>query len=73
MDRLPERLPDHVESPRLTIRRWNAGDADALSAAILASVHHLRPWMPWAADEPIGSRCAPCPDRALEPGVGGRR
>jgi ribosomal-protein-serine acetyltransferase len=50
-----DRLPDHVESPRLTIRRWNAGDADALSAAILASVDHLRPWMPWAADEPIGA------------------
>ena len=28
-------------------------DADALSAAILDSVHHLRPWMPWAAHEPL--------------------
>ena len=68
-----DRLPDHVESPRLTIRRWNAGDADALSAAIVASVDHLRPWMPWAADEPIGIERAPCPDRALERGVGGGR
>jgi RimJ/RimL family protein N-acetyltransferase len=55
MDPRPERLPDHVESPRLTIRRWNADDADAVSAAILANVDHLRPWMPWAADEPIGA------------------
>ena len=50
-----DRLPDRVEAPRLTIRRWTAGDSDALSAAILASVDHLRPWMPWAADEPIGA------------------
>ena len=50
-----DRLPDHVESPRLTIRRWRPDDVDALSAAIVASVDHLRPWMPWAADEPIGS------------------
>lgn len=35
------------------LRRWAVDDADALAAAVLDSVHHLRPWMPWAADEPI--------------------
>jgi ribosomal-protein-serine acetyltransferase len=49
-----DRLPDHVAARRLEIRRWRAGDAAALSAAILASVEHLRPWMPWVAHEPIG-------------------
>lgn len=37
----------------LVLRRWTPDDAEALSAAILDSVHHLRPWMPWAAAEPI--------------------
>lgn len=37
----------------LVLRRWAPEDADALSAAVLDSVHHLRPWMPWAAAEPI--------------------
>jgi RimJ/RimL family protein N-acetyltransferase len=25
----------------------------ALQAAVTASIEHLRPWMPWAADEPV--------------------
>jgi ribosomal-protein-serine acetyltransferase len=50
-----DRIPDHIEAPRLTIRRWSADDADAVCAAIAASIDHLRPWMPWAADEPIGT------------------
>ena len=48
-----EQLPDVMQSPRLTLRRWVETDAPALSAAILASVEHLRPWMPWAAREPV--------------------
>jgi ribosomal-protein-serine acetyltransferase len=47
-----ERIPDVVPSSRLTLRRWEAADAPQLSAAILASLDHLRPWMPWAATEP---------------------
>lgn len=49
-----ERIPDVVESPRLTIRPWVEADAPQLSAAILASLDHLLPWMPWAAAEPRG-------------------
>lgn len=48
-----ERLPDLVHSPRLTLRRWVGADAPALSAAILESADHLRPWMPWIASEPV--------------------
>ena len=47
------RLPDHVETERLVLRRWTATDAEALGAAIAQSVEHLRPWMPWAAGEPV--------------------
>lgn len=46
-------LPDHVETERLVLRRWDPADEPGLSAAIAASVEHLRPWMPWAAGEPL--------------------
>lgn len=48
-----ERPPDHLQTPRLTLRRWVADDAPFLNAAILASIEHLRPWMPWVAAEPV--------------------
>ncbi len=40
------------ETRRLCVRAWAPADAPALKAAIDASLDHLRPWMPWAADEP---------------------
>ena len=48
-----ELLPDRITCPRLHLRRWTYDDVPALSAAIAASVEHLRPWMPWAAAEPL--------------------
>lgn len=48
-----EALPDRVETERLVLRRWLAADVPALGAAIAASLDHLRPWMPWAAGEPV--------------------
>jgi ribosomal-protein-serine acetyltransferase len=42
-----------MHSPRLTLRRWAESDGPALSAAILDSLDHLRPWMPWVASEPV--------------------
>ena len=48
-----ERLPDTIPSPRLTLRRWVAADAADLSAAVIANLEHLRPWMPWIAGEPV--------------------
>ncbi|MCA9604675.1 MAG: GNAT family N-acetyltransferase [Myxococcales bacterium] len=42
-----------ILTPRLCIRAWNPVDAPALAEAIGASLDHLRPWMPWIADEPM--------------------
>jgi len=41
-----------IHTARLLIRCWNPADAPLLKAAIDASVEHLLPWMPWAANEP---------------------
>jgi len=32
------------------LRRWRSADLDAACEAVLASVEHLRPWMPFAVD-----------------------
>jgi ribosomal-protein-serine acetyltransferase len=42
------------------LRHWRAEDADAQARAIQESLDHLRPWMPWAAEEPkpLGERLA---------------
>ena len=37
---------------RLVIRCWNPEDAPLQDAAVNESLEHLRPWMPWAVDEP---------------------
>jgi len=42
-----------VETARLLLRCWQPSDAPLLEAAIGASLDHLRPWMPWIADEPM--------------------
>jgi ribosomal-protein-serine acetyltransferase len=50
----PTVLPERLEGPDgLVLRRWVASDAEALSRAVGESVEHLRPWMPWVADEPL--------------------
>ncbi len=41
-----------IHTARLVIRCWNPADAPLLKAAIDASLDHLRPWMPWAENEP---------------------
>lgn len=41
-----------IVTPRLVIRCWDPADAPRMKEAIDASVDHLRPWMPWARDEP---------------------
>ena len=37
---------------RLVIRCWEPANAPLLKAAIDASIEHLLPWMPWAANKP---------------------
>jgi RimJ/RimL family protein N-acetyltransferase len=44
--------PYRIETERLVIRCWNPADAPMLDDAVVASLDHLRPWMPWIADEP---------------------
>lgn len=36
-----------VEAGWLLCRRVESGDADALFEAVVASLDHLRPWLPW--------------------------
>ncbi|MGD9001766.1 MAG: GNAT family protein [Anaerolineae bacterium] len=55
MDTLPTGIPGpayRVRTRRLSLRCWEPTDAAALKAAIDASLEHLRPWMPWANDQP---------------------
>lgn len=47
------RLPERVEGERLILRRWTSGDVDLLSDTVKRNLEHLRPWMPWVADEPL--------------------
>lgn len=46
----PESIPaaDGVE-----LRAWRVEDVPALAEAITASLEHLRPFMPWVAQEPL--------------------
>jgi RimJ/RimL family protein N-acetyltransferase len=47
------RIPPYVvRTERLTIRCWEPRDAPLLKDALDTSLEHLRPWMPWAMDEP---------------------
>jgi RimJ/RimL family protein N-acetyltransferase len=48
-----ERLPAEVTTERLTLRRWRVDDVPALGDAIRTSLEHLRPWMAFAALEPL--------------------
>ena len=44
--------PYVIRTERLTIRCWEPRDAPLLGEALDSSLDHLRPWMPWANDEP---------------------
>ena len=51
---MADRLPELVTGPEgFVLRRWLRADAEALGDAIHESIDQLRPWMPWAADEPL--------------------
>ncbi|MCX6031709.1 MAG: GNAT family protein [Chloroflexi bacterium] len=41
-----------IVAPHLVLRCWQPADAPLLKAAVDASIEHLRPWMPWAQNEP---------------------
>ena len=44
---------ERLHAGDLTLRRYRPADAPALHVAILDSLEELRPWMPWAAAEPL--------------------
>ncbi len=44
------RPPDLIDAGPAILRRWRTGDLEAAADAVLASLDHLRPWMPWAVD-----------------------
>lgn len=47
-------LPERLAGPAgLLLRRWSRRDAHQLVAAVAESREHLRPWMAWAAEEPL--------------------
>jgi RimJ/RimL family protein N-acetyltransferase len=41
-----------ILTPRLVIRCYELEDAPLLLEAVNSSANHLKPWMPWAYDEP---------------------
>lgn len=47
------RPPTTAFGERVVVRRYEMSDAAALHEAIVHSVDHLRPWMPWASFEPL--------------------
>ncbi|MHC4709408.1 MAG: GNAT family N-acetyltransferase [Planctomycetota bacterium] len=41
-----------IHTRRLVVRCWSPADALLLQSALADSLEHLRPWMPWVAQEP---------------------
>lgn len=48
-----QRLPERLDGPRIVLHRWVYEDLDRLMASVARNLDHLRPWMPWIADEPL--------------------
>jgi RimJ/RimL family protein N-acetyltransferase len=44
--------PDEIDAGRVRLRRWRLEEAEVLRAVVIASLEHLRPWMPWAQQAP---------------------
>lgn len=45
-------FPDRFETARLLLRLPLPGDGAALNEAVIESLEHLRPWLPWAQQAP---------------------
>lgn len=51
-------MTDTVPAPsygsgRFVLRSWRPDEAGTLTALVLRSLDHLRPWQPWASAEPV--------------------
>jgi len=45
-------IPMPIQTPRLLLRHPQSGDGKAMNQAVVESLEHLRPWMPWAQKAP---------------------
>lgn len=43
-----------IETEHLVLRCWDPKDASLMDKAVKMSLQHLKPWMPWAHEEPRG-------------------
>jgi len=50
---LRTRLPDQIEADGQMLTLWRSDDESVLSALVSQNISHLRPFMKWAATEPI--------------------
>ncbi|MGO9557629.1 MAG: GNAT family N-acetyltransferase [Acidimicrobiales bacterium] len=46
-------VPGELRAGSLVLRSWDTDDVDDFERAILESLDHLRPFMPWVALEPV--------------------
>ena len=46
-------MAESATADQLVVRQWRADDVPLLQTAVLESLDHLRPWMPWVAKEPL--------------------
>jgi ribosomal-protein-serine acetyltransferase len=64
-------LPDRMQDDGLVVRRWVAGDAEALNGVMAESASHLRPWLTWVEQEDtsIGRRRVSIAERERRAGA----
>jgi RimJ/RimL family protein N-acetyltransferase len=46
-------LPREIDGELIHLHAWEVDDAPRIEAAVGRNLEHLRPWMPWIADEPL--------------------
>ena len=50
---MPSTPPERIKDPPIVLRRYQAGDLQALFEAVSTSIDHLSPWLAWASAEPL--------------------
>lgn len=58
--------PDELPAPPVVLRRYRGDELPALWEAVSTSLEHLRPWMPWAAADPLEAGLAEFVARSVE-------
>ena len=49
----PRRIPLEIEGDVVHLHAWEVADAARINEAVERNLEHLRPWMPWIAEEPL--------------------